>query len=598
MKTFLKFMFASCLGCFISSMLVLFVLIGIFSSISVSSPFEDVILEDNSILSIKLDSPIYDREIEDLSTFSGNVFSNEIITPIGLTEFIEVINKAKIDENIKAIYLELSLLQTNGWATVEEMRQALADFKTSGKKVYVYSDMFATQNAYYLASIADMIFLNPVGNLSLTGLGAEVMYYKDLFDKFDIDVELIRPKNNFYKSAGEIFVSNKMSSENREQIKSYISDIWDYVANNIVESRNINNIDTFNNRVSRLEYFLPQQALKDGLVDTLAFKTDVEQIIINEIKKQYSINSPDSKVSFIKYKKYRESIGEIFTKQKDNIAIIYAYGDVNQGKGSALSIGSETLVKSIKKATDDERIKAIVLRVNSPGGDAIASELITNEIIKAKKQKPVIVSMGDVAASAGYEMSSNASYIVASPITITGSIGVFGIMPNVERALKNNLGLTFDTVKTHDNAVFSLTTHQSSQAKNVLQQNVENFYDNFITRVAQGRKLGKTYVDSIARGRVWSGVDAKELGLIDEFGGLYKAISIAAQKASLQSYGIVAYPKQKDILTQLVETLNGEESELQELMKQDNFSTQLMDKLNKLSQKQRVQARIPYLIRF
>ncbi len=565
---------------------------------SVSSTSEEVMVKDNYILSIKLDSPIYDREIEDLSTFSGNVFSNEIITPIGLTEFIEVINKAKNDENIKAIYLELSLLQTNGWATVEEMRQALIDFKTSGKRIYAYSDMFATQNAYYLASVADKIFLNPVGNLSLTGLGAEVMYYKDLFDKFDIDVELIRPKSNSYKSAGEMFISNKMSEENREQIKSYMSDIWNYVSKNIVESRKINDIDSFNNKVSKLEYFLPQQALEAGLVDSLTFKTDVEQIIINDVKKQYSINSPESKVNFIKYKKYRANFTEIFTKQKDNIAVIYAYGDVNQGKGSALSIGSETLVKSIKKAAEDKRIKAIVLRVNSPGGDAIASELITNEIIKAKKQKPVIVSMGDVAASAGYEMSSNADYIVASPITITGSIGVFGIMPNVSKALKNNLGLTFDTVKTHDNAVFSLTTQQSLQAKNVLQQNVENFYDNFITRVAQGRKLEKAYVDSIARGRVWSGVDAKELGLIDEFGGLYKAISIVAQKASLQTYGIVAYPKQKDILTQLVESLNGEESELQELMKQEDFSTQLMDKLNKLSQKQRVQARIPYLIRF
>ena len=222
---------------------------------------------------------------------------------------------------------------------------------------------------------------------------------------------------------------------------------------------------------------------------------------------------------------------------------------MNQGKGSSLSIGSETLVRAIEKAAKDNSVKAIVLRVNSPGGDAIASELITNEVIKAKKLKPVIVSMGDVAASAGYEMSSNASLIVASPITITGSIGVFGIMPNIARSLKNNVGLTFDTVKTNDNAIMSLTTPRSQQSKLILQMNVENFYDNFITRVAEGRKLEKTYVDSIARGRVWSALDAKELGLVDEFGGLNKAISIAAKKAGIEQYGIVAYPKQKDIFT-------------------------------------------------
>ncbi|MEE1019788.1 MAG: signal peptide peptidase SppA, partial [Bacteroidales bacterium] len=281
----------------------------------------------------------------------------------------------------------------------------------------------------------------------------------------------------------------------------------------------------------------------------------------------------------------------------NNIAIIYAYGDVNQGKGSSLSIGSETLVKAINKATKDKSIKAIVLRVNSPGGDAIASELITNEVIKARKVKPVIVSMGDVAASAGYEMSSNATMIVASPITITGSIGVFGIMPNLSRTLKNNVGLTFDTVKTNDNAIMSLTTPLSSQTKHVLQMNVENFYDNFITKVAQGRKLDKTFVDSIARGRVWSAIDAKEIGLVDEFGGLNKAISLAAQKAGIENYGLVAYPKQKDIFTQLLETIN-EDTDLQEFMHKQDVFKQFTKKLEKLSQTQTVQARIPYIINF
>ncbi|MBO5843260.1 MAG: signal peptide peptidase SppA [Bacteroidales bacterium] len=595
MKSFFNFMFASCLGCFISSMLVIFVLIGIFSSISFSDTEQTVAIENNSVLYINLDAPIYDREVEDLETFSTNLLSDEIVKPIGLTEFMEVVRKAKTDENIKAIFLQMSMLQTNGWATVDEIRQVLLDFKTSGKKVYAYSDMFITQNAYYLATVADKIYLNPAGNLALTGLGAEVMYYKDLFDKLDIDVELIRPRNNSYKSAGETYISNKMSEENREQIKAYISDIWNYVSQNIVEARKLQSIDTFNAKVSRLEYFLPKQALDNGLVDSLTFKTNVEQIIVDEVKKQFSINSLSAKVNFVKYNKYRKTIPTMFKKQQNNIAVIYAYGDVNQGKGSSLSIGSETLMRAIEKAANDNSVKAIVLRVNSPGGDAIASELITNEVIKAKKLKPVIVSMGDVAASAGYEMSSNADLIVASPITITGSIGVFGIMPNIARTLKNNVGLTFDTVKTNDNAIISLTTPRSPQSKLMLQMNVENFYDNFITRVAQGRKLEKTYVDSIARGRVWSATDAKELGLVDEFGGLNKAIVLAAKKAGVEQYGIVAYPKQKDILTQLLESVS-EESDLQEFIKGDNALEQFNKKIEKLSQNQGVQARIPYII--
>ncbi|MBR5253798.1 MAG: signal peptide peptidase SppA [Bacteroidales bacterium] len=597
MKSFFNFMFASCLGCLISSILVIFVFIGIFSSISITDSKETVTIENNSILYINFDNPIYDREVEDLETFSTNMLSDEIIKPIGLTEFISVIKKAKTDENIKAIFIQMSMLQAKGWATVEEIRQILQDFKTSGKKIYAYSDMFVTQDAYYLATIADKIFLNPAGNITLTGIGAEVMYYKDLFDKLDIDVELIRPRNNSYKSAGETYITNKMSAENREQIKSYISDIWNYVSQNIVKERNLQSIDSFNAKVSRLEYFIPKQALDNGLVDELSFKIDVEQKIIDEVKKQFSINSPSAKVNFVKYNKYRKTIPPVFTKQKDNIAVIYAYGDVNQGKGTSLSIGSETLMRVIEKATKDNSIKAIVLRVNSPGGDAIASELITNEVIKAKKVKPVIVSMGDVAASAGYEMSSNASLIVASPITITGSIGVFGIMPNISRSLKNNIGLTFDTVKTNDNAVFSLTTPQSLQAKQMLQQNVENFYDNFITKVAQGRKLEKTFVDSIARGRVWSAIDAKEIGLVDEFGGLDKAISIAAQKAGIENYGLVAYPKQKDILTQLLETLS-DDSDLQELVKKEDVFKQFSKKLQKLSENQGIQARIPYIINY
>lgn len=594
MKQFFKFTFASCLGCLISGVLLIFFLIGVIGSAIPSGETASVEIKDNSVLRIELNRPVYDREVSDISMLGG-IVNGEINSPIGLTEFIVVLKKAKTDKSIKSVLLDLSPLQTYGWATVEEMRQALLDFKKSGKKVYAYGDVL-TQSSYYLATAADEIYLNPAGMLTIMGLGAEVVYYKDLLSKFDVDVDLIRPKNNSYKSAGESYVNNKMSSENREQIKTYLNSIWNYVSENIVKSRGLDS-EQFNSKVSSLEYFLPKDALRFGMIDGLNFKTDVEEIIVSKVRKQFGIGDK-AKVNFVKYSRYRESIMDIFKPAKENVAIVYAYGGVNQGKGSDLTIGSETIIKAIREAVENKSVKAIVFRVNSPGGDAIASELITNEIIKAKKVKPVIVSMGDVAASAGYEMSSNASKIMASPVTITGSIGVFGVLPNFARTLKNNLGITFDTVKTHDNSIaLSLTTPASETARLMMQNNVENFYDNFLTRVATGRNLSKTFVDSVARGRVWSGADAEKIGLIDEFGGLEKSIAAAALAGNLKSYGLVAYPKAKDLATQIIESFSGE-TDMKLFTKQLGKPYSFFLELKDICQMQGVQARMPYLIRF
>lgn len=594
MKQFFKFTFASCLGCLISGVLLIFFLIGVIGSAIPSGETASVEIKDNSVLRIELNRPVYDREVSDISMLGG-IVNGEINSPIGLTEFIVVLKKAKTDKSIKSVLLDLSPLQTYGWATVEEMRQALLDFKKSGKKVYAYGDVLP-QSSYYLATAADEIYLNPAGMLTIMGLGAEVVYYKDLLSKFDVDVDLIRPKNNSYKSAGESYVNNKMSSENREQIKTYLNSIWNYVSDNIVKSRGLDS-EQFNSKVSSLEYFLPKDALRFGMIDGLNFKTDVEEIIVSKVRKQFGIGEK-AKVNFVKYSRYRESIMDIFKPAKENVAIVYAYGGVNQGKGSNLTIGSETIVKAIREAVENKSVKAIVFRVNSPGGDAVASELITNEIIKAKKVKPVIVSMGDVAASAGYEMSSNASKIMASPVTITGSIGVFGVLPNFARTLKNNLGITFDTVKTHDNSIaLSLTTPASETARLMMQNNVENFYDNFLTRVATGRNLSKTFVDSVARGRVWSGADAEKIGLIDEFGGLEKSIAAAALAGNLKSYGLVAYPKAKDLATQIIESFSGE-TDMKLFTKQLGKPYSFFLELKDICQMQGVQARMPYLIRF
>ncbi len=593
MKQFFKFTLASFLGVLFCTIFVFLVLSGIFGSMMTTKESVPEI-KDNSVLLIRLDKPIYDREVSDISSLAGAI-GGESVGNIGLTEFIYVIQRAKTDSKIKAIMLDLAVLQTGGWATVEEMRQCLADFKTSGKKIYAYGDMM-TQSSYYLASVADQIVLNPAGMITLTGLGAEVMYYKDLLDKFDVDVELIRPKNNSYKSAGEKYITNSMSQENREQIKTYMSAIWEGVSANIVKDRKLTK-EEFERQVSNLQGCLPQDALKNKLVDKLSFKTNLMDDISKEIVAQNKLKE-GTKANFVKYSKYRKSVTDIFNHKKDNIAIVYAYGDVNQGKGSELSIGSETIVKALQQAAKNKSVKAVVLRVNSPGGDAIASELITNEVIKTKKIKPVIVSMGDVAASAGYEMSSNATKIVALPLTITGSIGVFGVMPNFARSLKNNLGITFDTVKTHSNSVaMSVTTKPSPEFKMMMQRNVENFYDNFITRVSEGRNKDKAYIDSIARGRVWAGSQAKALGLVDEHGGLKQAIETAARQAGISDYGLIAYPKTKDIATQLLETLSGE-NEMKTFAKELGKPYSFFLELKSICQMQGVQARMPYLINF
>ncbi|MCF0210878.1 MAG: signal peptide peptidase SppA [Bacteroidales bacterium] len=594
MKQFFKFLFASCLGSFLAMALAVvffFMLIGSLVASIGSTPTKTV--KDNTVLVINLSKPIYDREVTDLSSILSA--SNLNNTNIGLTEFFTVINKAKKDKNIKAIMLDVSILQTNGIATAQEIRETLESFKQSGKKIYAYSDM-CDQKSYYIATVADKIMINPAGMVMLSGMGAEVMYFKDLIDKFEIDVDLIRPKNNAFKSAGETYIVNKMSDSNRVQTREYLTSIWDIIAAQMAKSRNIS-LDKFNQITGNLDGFLPQDALKHNIIDYIGFKTDFKDSISNYVIADQHL-SKKSKIKFITYADYRKTIENIYDTEDQNIAVVYAYGNVSQGKGSDLSIGSETTCKAIEKAAKDKSVKAIVLRVNSPGGDAVASELITNEVIKAKKIKPVVVSMGDYAASAGYEMSSNASYIVANQTTITGSIGVFGVMPNFSRALKHNLGITFDTVKTHKNSnPMTITTPMTEDAKAMMQKNVERFYVNFVERVAQGRGKDTEYINSIARGRVWTGVEAKNKGLVDEIGGFNKAIEVAAKMAGIKKYGIVAYPEPMGVFEQFMDT-ESEQMKLKSFTKELGKPYSFFLEIKNISDMQGVQARLPYIINF
>ena len=586
MKDFLKMMLASCLSSMIvfgiCTFLVISLIIGGVATI-ISSAEESTVttVNPNSVLQLDLTKTIYERTPSELNSY---LESNMVI---GADMVMKAIRMAKTDDRISGIYLRTSEMYNGGWAITEEIRNALIDFKQSGKFIYSYSEMYS-QKAYYLSSIADSIFINPSGMLDFKGIAAETIFIKDMLDKLNVEVELIRPRNNAFKSAGEMYTMNHMSEANKTQIRSYISNIWQHVCTNISTARNIS-VDKLNNIANNLSAYIPTDAVNNGLIDQTAFEHDV----LTSIAHTLGITNGDTdEINFIRTKRYVESNPE--PQSKDKIAVIYAQGDVLHGKGTDINVYSSTITKAINDAADNKNVKAIVLRVNSPGGAVIASEIMTDAVIRAKEKKPIVVSMSDVAASAGYEISCYATKIVAMPTTITGSIGVFGIYPQVGRMLKNKLGITTDTILTNRNAAaLSINRPLSAESHNVLVRNVEDFYKTFCMRVAIGRNLSVEYVDSIARGRVWTGTQAKELGLVDELGGMDVALRIAAQEAGITNYSIVAYPKQKDAVTELMEMLN---EEAMEAKLQNSSITKYYKQMEQISNMEPLQARLPYFI--
>lgn len=586
MKDFLKMMLASCLGSIIvfgvCTFLVISLIVGVVASaISSTDDSTTTVIKPNSVLQLDLTKSIYERTPSELNSY---LESNMVI---GADMVLKAIHMAKTDDRISGIYLRTSEMYNGGWAITEEIRNALIDFKQSGKFIYSYSEVYS-QKAYYLSSIADSIFINPSGMLDFKGIAAETIFIKDMLDKLNVEVELIRPRNNSFKSAGEMYTMTHMSEANKKQIRSYISNIWQHVCTNISTARNIS-VDKLNNIANNLSAYLPTDAVKNGLIDKTAFEHDV----LTSIAHTLGITNDDTdEIDFIRTRKYVESKPE--PQSKNKIAVIYAQGDVLHGKGTDINVYSSTITKAINDAADNNNVKAIVLRVNSPGGAVIASEIMTDAVIRAKEKKPIVVSMSDVAASAGYEISCYATKIVAMPTTITGSIGVFGVYPQVGRMLKNKLGITTDTILTNRNAAaLSINRPLSAESHNVLVRNVEDFYKTFCMRVARGRNLSVEYVDSIARGRVWTGTQAKELGLVDELGGMDVALRIAAQEAGITNYSIVAYPKQKDAVTELMEMLN---EEAMEAKLQNSSIAKYYKQIEQLSNMEPLQARLPYFI--
>lgn len=586
-----KVVLAAFIGTLIALVINFFIKVGVVSSM-ISNLSKDTetstTVKPNSVLYMKLDYEIPDRTTD--NPFGGlDYMSMESKDMTGMNDILRNIEHAKTDPNIKGIYMELSSIPTST-ATLQEIRDKLIEFKESGKFIVTYGESYS-QSAYYMASIADKIILNPEGALDLHGMATQITFYKHLLDKLDIEMQIVRGPNNRFKSAVEPYFLDKMSEANREQMDKLLGTVWGQILAGISQNRNIS-VEQLNEIADNLEtLFNAQKAKELGLVDALYYKDQV----LDELKGLTGSNKNINAIGNANYaKSYKDK-----NASKNEVAIIYASGQIFDGKGDENeAIYSENLSKTIRQAREDENVKAVVLRVNSPGGSAVASAIIGRELDLTKEVKPVIVSMGNYAASGGYWISANANYIFADPTTLTGSIGVFGTFPNMQGFLNDKVGLTFDVAKTNKNADFGNITQPLTEFQyGKLQEMVVKTYDDFTKRVANGRGLTQTYVDSIGQGRVWAGADAIGLGLVDKLGDMEDAIAYAAEKANLGSdYKVTEWPKQKDYFTRIMESINGNGSDqLDAAMKQrlgayyDYFKG-----LDNLQKNTGIQARLPF----
>lgn len=543
--TFGKAVWASALGVLIVSVvfgLVMFIMmIAMVLSISNMSSENLTIVKPNSVLVVDLGNIGGDRTASGLR----QAFSES--KTVGLIDAVDAILTAAKDNNICAIYLTDPGTSDLSWGSLTELRNALASFRESGKPVIAYATGYS-QGGYYVASLSDRVCLHPSGMVDFRGIGAEVMYYKDLLDKLGIEMQLIRPESCAYKSAGEVYTLSHMSPANREQIRAYIGSVWSTVSQAIATGRSMD-VDKVNAIADNLSGYLAADAKESSLVDALCFEEDVRGVLRNQYagRQLLPLDKYATNVSISRSQK---------NTSRERIALIYAEGNVMDGSARGFDEGvySDDIVKALRQAANDASVKAIVLRVNSPGGQVTASESMTHAVMLAREKKPVIISMGDLAASAGYEMSCMADVIVAQPTTITGSIGVFGTIPNMGKLMRQKLGLNADTVCTNRNAAsFGMLRPWSPTAVAMMERNVEDFYKVFVGRVAEGRHMSYDAVHQIARGRVWTGADALTLGLVDTLGGIDLALRIAAEKAGVTDYSIKEYPQEKDVWTQISE---------------------------------------------
>ena len=548
MLKFLRNLLAVLIGLTIFFGFGILILIGI----GAASGDKEVEVKENSVLKLKLNKQI-------VETASNSPFDElDIPMPlggdagkIGLLQIIQNIEKAKNDDNIKGIYLELTQVG-GGFASVQAIREKLEDFKASGKFIIAYGE-FMSEKAYYLASVADKKYLFPTGAMEFNGLSSERMFYKGTFEKLEIKPEIFKVGD--FKSAVEPFILDKMSDYSRQQTESFLNSLQDYYFQNVSKSigKSVEELALISDSMFVRN---AQDAVKYGLIDELVY----EDQVFDDIKKRLEIEG-DDKINFVgfgKYSKVKEDFESSF--KKDKIAVIIAEGEIQSGNSEDGVMGSASVVRDIRKARLDDKVKAVVLRVNSPGGSALASDVMWREVMLTKKVKPIIASMSDVAASGGYFISMACDTIVAYPNTITGSIGVFGMWFDLTNFLKNKLGITTDRVKTGEFAdLGSVNRPLTDYERAAIQQQVEETYDDFTKKAAQGRGMTQDELKKYASGRVWSGTEALEVGLVDVLGGLNEATEIAAKSAGLDSnYVVKYYPEKKDFFEELMKELSGE----------------------------------------
>jgi len=546
MKNFLSSLLATITGLLIMTLVVFLIFMGIIASSTSKDPVE---VKENSVLLAKFNAQIMDRANEDpfALLFSGNFMYNEIM---GLNQILEDLKKAKADDNIEGIFMRLGAVSA-GIATLGEIREAMLDFKESGKFIYAYSDAY-TQKSYYLASVADSVFMTPEGMFLFNGMSAEVMFYKDALEKVGVEMQVIR--HGSYKGAVEPFLRNDLSPENREQIESYVGALWGKIVEDISVSRGMS-VEKLNQIADELSTIDSDQLVETGMIDGLIYYDEM----LTLMKGKMGIEEEDD-LEAVSLKQYKDVTVKKKDKEysRDKVAVIYAMGSVVDGNAGEGYISSERISKAIRKARRDKSVKAIVFRINSGGGSGSASDVIHREVMLAAREKVVVASMGDVAASGGYYIAAPADTILAGPGTITGSIGVFGLFPNVQKLMNDKIGVTTDVVKTNENSnILTAMDPLDPSERAIVQKMIDDFYVNFVNIVADGRDKSYEEIDAIAGGRVWAGANALELGLIDMYGGLEKSIEVAAEMAGLENYRVQSLPRLEDPVAAIMKQLTG-----------------------------------------
>lgn len=575
--SFFKTVLATIVGLILFGLLSFFLLIGIAAAGGDNVP--DV--KENSVLYINLNGPVVERIVED----PLNELFDDGPKGIALLDAIESINAAREDENIKGIYIEHGYLR-GGYASFEEIRGALLAFKESGKFVYSYAEFLSEQN-YYLASIADEIYFNPQGTMEFNGLSANITFYKGLFEKLDIKPQIFRVGE--FKSYVEPYIRKNMSEPNRKQIDSFLNSIYDFYLKNVSEVRNMSK-ESLENVSDSMLIRNAQAALEHGLITKIGYEDEIKSLI----KEQLNITDK-KKINFVSLANYGKAVRADSEYSKNKIAVIIADGAIVSGKGDAESVGSEKFARVIKKARENKRVKAVVIRVNSPGGSALASDVMWREIMLTKKVKPVIASMSNVAASGGYYMAMPCDTIVAQPNTITGSIGIFGMLFDMSGLLENKLGITSDVVNTGEYSdIYTVTRPLTEYEMSIFQKQTEEGYETFTSKAAEGRSMSVEDLKKVASGRVWTGLQAKENGLVDVLGGFNDAVLLAAEAAGIEDdYATSFYPKLQSPFDEIMSKfVGGQQSKF--LKNEYGILADEVKKIKHLQELNGIQARMPF----